>query len=302
MEPTFDAHIDRYMDHLRVERNLSPHTLEAYRRDLGKLVDFAERRGRTGFDQVSPLDVVELLKELHGAGLGVRTQARFLSAVRTCYRFLAAEGLVENDPTVDVDMPKAGRKLPEFLSIQEVDDLLAAPPLDTPRGVRDKAMLEVLYATGLRVSELVTLELSALDRRLGTVKAFGKRRKERRVPIGEQALDAVEAYLETSRPALLKGRRSKALFVTNRGRGMTRQGFWKILKRYAVAAGIQRNISPHKLRHSFATHLLERGADLRAVQALLGHADIATTQIYTHVTREHLLEVYRKAHPRGGDE
>jgi len=298
MESGFDAHIDRYMDHLRVERNLSPHTLEAYRRDLGKLVEFAEARGRTGFEQVSALDMVELLTRLHKSGLKVRSQARFLSAVRTCYRFLAAEGLVDNDPTADIDMPKAGRKLPEFLSIQEVDDLLSAPPTDTPRGLRDKAMLEVLYATGLRVSELVGLELLALDRRLGTVTAFGKRRKERRVPIGEQALDAVEAYLEHSRPVLLKGRRSKALFVTNRGRGMTRQGFWKILKRYAVAAGIQRNISPHKLRHSFATHLLERGADLRSVQAMLGHAGLATTEIYTHVNAARLRRVFDRFHPR----
>lgn len=298
MDGTFDAHIDRYMDHLRVERNLSPHTLEAYRRDLGKLTEFAEGRGRTGFDQVSSLDLVELLTKLHKAGLGVRSQARFLSALRTCYRFLSGEGLVENDPTVDIDMPKAGRKLPEFLSIQEVDELLAAPPLNSARGLRDKAMLEVLYATGLRVSELVNLELSALDRRLGTVLAFGKRRKERRVPIGEQALDAVEAYLEHSRPAILKTRRSKSLFVTSRGRAMTRQGFWKILKRYAVVAGIQRNISPHKLRHSFATHLLERGADLRSVQAMLGHADLATTEIYTHVNAERLRRVFDRFHPR----
>ena len=195
-------------------------------------------------------------------------------------------------------MPKVPRKLPEFLSVEEVDDLLAQPRLDHPRGLRDKAMLETLYATGLRVSELVGLALDALDQRLGVVRAFGKRRKERLVPLGDQALDAIQAYLESSRPALLKGRRSDRLFVTSRGGPMTRQGFWKLLKRYAVAAGIRRAISPHKLRHSFATHLLERGADLRSVQAMLGHVDISTTEIYTHVNAARLRKVYDKFHPR----
>lgn len=294
----FDAQLDRFMDHLAVERNLSPNTLEAYRRDLGKLVDFAAGRGRRDLAAVEPLDLLALLKQLHEQGLAARSQARLLSALRTCYRFLVEEGLCAADPTAEIDMPKSRRKLPDFLSMAEVDALLARPPLDHPRGVRDRAMLEVLYATGLRVSELVALEMVAFDRRLGTVRAFGKRRKERRVPIGDQALDAVERYLAEARSALLRGRRAKALFVTGRGKAMTRQGFWKIIKRYAAAAGIRANISPHKLRHSFATHLLERGADLRSVQAMLGHADITTTEIYTHVNAVRLRRVYDRFHPR----
>jgi integrase/recombinase XerD len=296
----FDQQIDRFMNHISVERNLSVHTREAYRRDIGKLVDFGLARGHKAFGDIGPIDLLEMLKELHTAGLSVRSQARLMSALGTCFRFLVEEGEVAQDPTAEIDRPKGGRKLPEFLSVAEVDELLAQPPTDTVRGMRDRAMLEVLYATGVRVSELVGLRLDGLDRRLGTLRCFGKRRKERRVPMGDQALDAVEAYLEHSRPAILKNRRCPTLFVTSRGRGMTRQGFWKIVKRYAVSAGIQRNISPHKLRHSFATHLLERGADLRSIQAMLGHADVATTEIYTHVNAQRLRTVFDRFHPRAG--
>ncbi len=297
----FDLQTDLFMSHISVERNLSPHTLEAYGRDLGKLTDFAEKRGRRGFSDVTPLDFIQFFMELHEGGLSVRSQARLLSALRTCCRFLVTEGRIERDPTGEIDMPKSRRKLPEFLSVEEVDELLDQPLADdpdNPRGQRDKAMLEVLYATGLRATELVSLGFDALDRLQGTVRAFGKRRKERRVPIGDQALDALEVYLGDGRPALLHGRRSDVLFVTSRGGGMTRQGFWKIVKRYAIAAGIRRNISPHKLRHSFATHLLERGADLRSVQALLGHADISTTEIYTHINAVRMRKVYDRFHPR----
>jgi integrase/recombinase XerD len=294
----FDEQIDQFMSHLAVERNLSRHTLEAYGRDLGKLAEFASGLGRGDFSAVEPLDLIEFLKHLQKSGLGVRSQARLLSALRTCYRFLVEEGLCQRDPSREIDMPKNRRRLPEFLSVDDVDDLLAQPRGDHPRGLRDRAMLEVIYATGLRVSELVGLRLDSLDLRLGTIKAFGKRRKERLVPIGDQAQDAIQAYLEQARPVLLKGRRSEVLFVTSRGRGMTRQGFWKIVKRYAVAAGIQRPISPHKLRHSFATHLLERGADLRSVQAMLGHADLSTTEIYTHINAARLRKVYDRFHPR----
>jgi len=304
MAATFDEQIDLFMSHVQVERNLSPHTLEAYRRDLGKLVDHALGLGRVHLGEVTPLDLLGLLKELSRPGQGgqprysPRSQARLLSGLRTCYRFLVEEGLVDADPTRELSMPKVPRKLPEFLSIEEVDDLLAQPRADSPRGLRDRAMLETLYATGLRVSELVGLRTDALDPRLGVVRAFGKRRKERVVPLGDQALASIRAYLETARPALLKERRSDQLFVTSRGGPMTRQGFWKLLGRYAVAAGIRRAISPHKLRHSFATHLLERGADLRSVQAMLGHADISTTEIYTHVNAARLRKVYDQFHPR----
>ncbi len=296
----FDIQVDRFMDHIRLERNLSKNTQESYRRDIGKLLSFASGKGMKDFGQVSSLHILELLQLLHAEGLGSRSQARLLSALRMFYRFLVEEGLCAVDPCEDVDMPKIHRRLPEFLSIDEVDELLEQPQVNTPRGQRDKAMLELLYATGLRVSELVNLEVRSLDRRLGTVRAFGKRRKERKVPVGERALDAIELYLAQGRPAILKNRRSDSLFVTSRGRAMTRQGFWKTLKNYAVSAGIKKNISPHKLRHSFATHLLERGADLRSVQAMLGHADLSTTEIYTHVNAIRLRRVFDKFHPRAG--
>ena len=294
----FEEQLDSFMNHLKVERNLSRNTLDAYASDIGKLVDFAACKKRKDFSQVTPMDLVGFLKKLHRQGLSVRSQARLLSALRTCYRFLVAEGACKDDPTLEIEMPKTTRKLPEFLSIEEVDDLLVQPPGDTPLGLRDRAMLETLYATGLRVSELVQLRLDNVDFRLGCVRALGKRRKERLVPLGDQALGAINAYLEDGRGELLSGRRCDHLFVTSRGKCMTRQAFWKNLKRYAVMAGITKNISPHKLRHSFATHLLERGADLRSVQAMLGHADIATTEIYTHVNATRLRKVYDRFHPR----
>lgn len=294
---SFDAQIDLYMDHLLVERKLSPHTLEAYRRDLGQLVRFAEMRGRRDFSELTELDLIEFLKQQHKTGLSVRTQARQLSAVRTCFRFLLQEGELSRDPSSEIAMPRMQRKLPQFLSVEEVDDLLAQPD-SSPRGLRDRAMIELLYATGLRVSELVSLPLDALDAKLGTVRAFGKRQKERLVPMGEFAQQAIQEYISSGRPTLLKGRRSASLFVTGRGRAMTRQGFWKMLKRYAVAAGIRGPVSPHKLRHSFATHLLERGADLRSVQAMLGHADLSTTEIYTHVNAARLKRIHERFHPR----
>lgn len=298
MRVRFDAELDLYLNHLAVERNVSPNTLEAYRSDLEKLIEFSAHAGRKGFAEVTSLDLVEFLKSLHKKGLGVRSQARLLSTIRSCYRFLTEEGQCTTDPTRDVEMPKMPQRLPEFLSINEVDDLLAQPRCDNPRSIRDAAMLETIYATGLRVSELVGLTVDALDRRMGVVRAFGKRRKERLVPLGDQAQAAIERYLENAREKLLAGRRADHLFVTARGTGMTRQSFWQILKRYAIAAGIRRAISPHKLRHSFATHLLERGADLRSVQAMLGHADVATTEIYTHITTQRLRQVYDRFHPR----
>lgn len=294
----FDSDIDLLLAHLRVERNLSPHTLQAYARDLGQVAGFCRQRGRAGFAAVQPLDLVEFLKQLNSRGLSVRSQARLLSALRTCYRFLLGEGRCQRDPTREIDSPRVGRKLPEFLSIAEVDALLAACGGTAPRQVRDRAMLEVLYATGLRVSELVNLKLEMLDLRRGLVRPFGKRRKERLVPLGEQSLAALHDYLERGRPALLGRRASEFVFVSTRGRPLTRQGFWKNLKRLALQAGIRQSVSPHQLRHSFATHLLERGADLRSVQAMLGHADISTTEIYTHVNAERLRQVINRFHPR----
>jgi integrase/recombinase XerD len=230
--------------------------------------------------------------------LAPRSRARHLAALRGFHRFLEDEKLCPADPTGDLDTPRHARKLPVFLSVEEVIALLDTPNLKTLAGVRDRAMLEVLYATGLRVSELVSLGLNDVNLTDGFVMAFGKGSKERVVPLGKHAIEHVRAWLEGPRAAMLKGREARALFVTPRGKGFSRMGFWKLLRRYAVGAGITKPLSPHKLRHSFATHLVERGADLRAVQAMLGHADLATTQIYTHVDGARLKAVYGKAHPR----
>ena len=217
---------------------------------------------------------------------------------RQLFRFFKGERIISVDPTEDVDLPRFGRKLPEYLSTEEVDSLLASPDRRTPRGARDAAMIETLYATGLRVSELCKLRLRDLNFDAGYLRAMGKGRKERLVPVGEAALESIRGYVETVRAGFTGGRALDTLFLTHHGRAMTRQGFWKLLGRYATVAGIRKRISPHKLRHSFATHLVERGADLRAVQAMLGHADIGTTEIYTHLSRSHLRKVYDRYHPR----
>ncbi len=290
-----DRGCDLYLDHLKVERNLSPNTLEAYARDLRRFLDEC---GRRSAKRVVPVDIVDHLVRLSDAGLSARSRARALVAVRGLFRFLITEHHVDGDPTETIEGPKFGRRLPHVLDADEVDVLLSAPPVDTARGARDAAMLEVLYATGLRVSELVTLKVDDANLERGYVRAFGKGRKQRLVPMGEVAGERLATYLEQFRASFVRGPGERALFLTNRGKAMTRQGFWKLLRRYAVVAGITKPISPHKLRHSFATHLIERGADLRSVQAMLGHADITTTQIYTHVSRSHLIDVVRRHHPR----
>ena len=290
-----DRACDIFIDHLKVERNLSPNTLDGYSRDLRRFVDGS---GRTSPGRVTPVDVVDHLLRLSDAGLSARSRARALVAVRGLFRFLLGEKVIDSDPTETIDAPKIGRRLPDVLGADEVDRLLAMPPLDAPRGARDAAMLETLNATGLRVSELVGLAVDDVNLERGYVRAFGKGRKQRLVPLGEVATDRVREYVADHRPSFAKNPKQRALFLTGRGTGMTRQGFWKLLRGYAIAAGIRKPISPHKLRHSFATHLIERGADLRSVQAMLGHADITTTQIYTHVSRSRLLEVVRKHHPR----
>jgi integrase/recombinase XerD len=288
--------LDRYLDHLRVERALMPATLESYSRDLREYLEWLEAQGILQISQVGRLHVLAHLSALHARGLSRASQARHLAAVRGLHRFAAAEGVAPADPSDGIEASRGSRPLPRFLGVEEVDRLLAQPDGRGPAGARDRAMLELLYASGLRVSELVGLPLSAVDAQLGIVRVRGKGGKERVVPLGERAQDALAGYLRTGRAVLLGGRQSRDLFVTPRGRRMTRQGFWKLLGRYARAAGLP-DVHPHTLRHSFATHLLERGADLRAVQAMLGHADIATTQIYTHVDRERLKAVLAK-HPR----
>jgi integrase/recombinase XerD len=293
-----DEEIQQFLDHLRVERELTPATLEAYGRDLTLFARFAVDRKVKGGAEVRSIDVLDYLAFLTDRKLAPRSQARRLIALRQLFRFLKAERHCPSDPTEDVDLPRYGRKLPEFLTIEEVDRLLAAPDRATPRGARDAAMLETLYATGLRVSELVKLRLRDVNFDAGYLMAFGKGRKERLVPVGESALSSLRSYVEGSRHAFSGGRAEDALFLTHHGGPMTRQGFWKLLGRYATVAAIRKRISPHKLRHSFATHLVERGADLRAVQAMLGHADIGTTEIYTHLSRGHLRALYDRFFPR----
>jgi integrase/recombinase XerD len=293
-----DEEIQQFLDHLRVERELTPATLEAYGRDLTLFARFAALRKVTDGAAVRSIDVLDYLAFLTDRKLAPRSQARRLIALRQLFKFLKAERLCPDDPTEDVDLPRYGRKLPEFLTVEEVDRLLAAPDRATPRGARDAAMLETLYATGLRVSELVKLRLRDVNFDAGYLMAFGKGRKERLVPVGDSALGSLRSYVEGARHVFSGPRAVDALFLTHHGGPMTRQGFWKLLGRYAVVAAIRKRISPHKLRHSFATHLVERGADLRAVQAMLGHADIGTTEIYTHLSRGHLRALYDRFFPR----
>ncbi len=292
-----DRASDLFLDHLKVERNLALNTIEAYSRDLTVLRSFLDDRGHLLAPDVTVADLTDYLLHLAQSQLSPRSRARALVAVRGLFRFLVAERYLDADPTETLDAPRIGRKLPTVVGERDISALLAAPARDAPRGLRDAAMIETLYATGLRVSELVSLSLSELNLRAGYVRVTGKGRKTRLVPLGEEASSVLTLYLRDARPTFVRAPNEKAVFLTGRGRGMTRQGFWKLLRRHARSVGLA-NISPHKLRHSFATHLIEHGADLRAVQAMLGHADITTTQIYTHVSRTRLLALYSAHHPR----
>ncbi len=292
-----DMHVDAYLVHLKVERGVSPATIDAYARDLCAFTAYAAEQG-LAIDQIGEHAIPGFLVGLSKRGLSARSQARTLSAVRGFFRWLVRERILVRDPTELVERPRLGRRLPVVLTREEVLRLLDAPDASTPRGLRDAAMLHTMYAAGLRVSELVTLELGDVHLESGFVAAFGKGRKRRVVPIGAVARDLVTRWLE-ARPRFASKGASRSLFLTHHGRPMTRQGFFKNVKRYAAAAGIVKSVSPHKLRHSFATHLLAGGADLRAVQTMLGHADIATTQIYTHVGGDHLRRMHARHHPRG---
>jgi integrase/recombinase XerD len=296
--PSLDAALDLFLSHVRIEKGLAANSVEAYGRDLRRYVEHLGTMGVDSWERVGRSEVRAHLAELVRRGISPRSQARALSAIRSLHGLLYAEKLAPANATDEIGAPRAGRKLPEPLSRADVERLLAAPDVRRPAGRRDRAMLELLYATGLRVSELVSLELNDVDLESRVLVARGKGSKERLVPVGAPAAEAVKLYLAGARDALLKGRRSKDLFVTPRGRRLTRQGMAKLLSRHARGAGIRRRISPHKLRHSFATHLLEGGADLRAVQAMLGHADVTTTQIYTHVDRSHARRLHERFHPR----
>jgi integrase/recombinase XerD len=300
-----DALVDVYLDHLRVERALSPLTVESYARDLAKLAAFADERGLNDPKRIDLGLISGWLSSLARAGLGPRSSARHLSAARGFMRFALREGALTVDPTALVVRPRFGRRLPHALGEHELLRLIEAPDPSTERGLRDRAMLSVAYAAGLRVTELVQLSLGDVDRDRGVVAAFGKGGKRRLVPLGEVALEHLTAYLaaRAERAGRPVSRRritaaSPLLFPSPRGGALTRQGFWKIVRRYARIAGIRGNVHPHQLRHSFATHLLSGGADLRSVQTLLGHADVATTEIYTHVTRDHVRRAHKRSHPR----
>jgi integrase/recombinase XerD len=292
------ACLDRFVDALWMERGLSRSTLTAYRTDLEGLGQWLALRGRTLVAATSG-DLHEYLATRVRAGARPRSTARLVSSMRRFYQYLVRENLSQSDPSSRIDAPKLGRPLPKSLTEVEVESLLAAPDVRTDLGLRDRAMLELLYAAGLRVSELVSLSLARVNPRQGIVRILGKGGKERLVPLGEEALAWLETYLRDSRPALLDGRPTEAVFVTARGDAMTRQAFWYLIKRYARQAGIVKPLSPHTLRHAFATHLLDHGADLRALQMLLGHSDLSTTQIYTHIARERLKELHARHHPRG---
>jgi integrase/recombinase XerD len=299
MSDEMDRWIDRFLHYLAVEKGLSPNTLEAYSRDLQGYGSLLREKGIREVRKISAEAPLAYLKTIRGRGVSARSQARVLSALKGFHKFLLAERAAAENPLRRVRSPRVVPRLPSVMTLGEVEELLRQPDARQPRGVRDRAMLELLYATGLRVSELVHLCVHDLNLEVGYLRTRGKGSKERIVPLGKTAIQALKDYLTGPRLLYPSRPSNPVLFVRRGGRGMTRQGFWKILKGYARAAGIQKRITPHMLRHSFATHLLERGADLRSVQSMLGHEDIATTQVYTHLSREHLKRLHQKLHPRG---
>ncbi|MBW1995753.1 MAG: site-specific tyrosine recombinase XerD [Deltaproteobacteria bacterium] len=295
---TFDSLAERYFNYLVLEKGLSNITIASYSRDLCRYFEFLEKKGVQNISTTDTSMIIKHLMMLRDAGLGQRSRARHLVTIRGFYRFLTQEKVIENDPTRGVELPKSMLRLPDTLSVEEVTRLLNSLDTKSPRQARDAAMIELLYAAGLRVSELVSLKVQDVNLNAGFVRVFGKGARERVIPIGTVAKDKIDVYLRKARHKLLKQHKSAYLFLARAGKPMTRQGFWKLLKQYTRKAGIQKSITPHTLRHSFASHLLEGGADLRAIQEMLGHVDITTTQIYTHVAREYLKIVHEKFHPR----
>jgi len=297
-----ESTIHVFLSYLRVERGLAQNTILAYGRDLRRFAEFLRKRQKRRMEDVTREDVIDFLSHLYQEKLDSRSVARFLVSIRGLYKFAIMEEMVHTDPTENLESPKIRSSLPTYLRVEEIDKLLAAPNLATPIGLRDRAMLEVLYSTGLRVSELLNLRISDIDIRVGCVRCIGKGDKERLVPIGRKAIEAVEQYLAHGRPLFARPSspppHHQVLFLTRNGKRLSRVSIWKILHDYGMRLGLRGRLTPHKLRHSFATHLLERGADLRSVQLMLGHADISTTQIYTHVVEERLKEIYKAHHPR----
>jgi len=295
---SLDALVDRYLNHLLIEKGLSVNTVQAYAADLSRFLAHLKENGIERIDQTDTPFMLRHLIELRKTGLQAKSRARHLVSIRGFYRYLVREKIVNQDPVRSIELPKSGLKIPDILSVDEVVKLLDAPDILKSTGARDSAMLELLYAAGLRVSELIQLKLQDVNFDAGFVRVMGKGSKERLVPIGLYAKEKIDNYLTSARPFILKQCSSRYLFIARAGKPLTRQGFWKLIRKYAIRAGIWKKITPHTLRHSFATHLLEGGADLRAVQLMLGHADISTTQIYTHVTRDRLKHLHDKFHPR----
>jgi integrase/recombinase XerD len=293
-----DTHVlaDQFINHLRVERGLADNTIQSYSRDLARFLGYLDARGISPANAARK-DITDYIESLEGA-LSLRSITRGISAIKMFFRFLINNGRITESPARLLESIKLPRRLPEILSGDEVVLLLEQPNPSDNLGLRDKAMLELLYATGLRVSELTGLRLANINLEAGYVRTIGKGSRERMVPMGDKARQALKSYMYDARTALLNGRNSNTLFISSRGKQMSRQGFWKIIRKYGIIAGIRKKITPHSLRHSFASHLLEGGADLRSVQVMLGHADISTTQIYTHVSRERLKQVHEKYHPR----
>lgn len=287
-----------FIDSLAIEKGLALNTLISYERDLTYYLQFLGQRQIRTIEESSRFDILAYLQKLQQEKKASSTISRNITALRSFYQYLYREKMIDQDPSVNLDTPKIERRLPKVLTTREVELLLEQPKGDDPASLRDKAMLEVLYATGIRVSELISLKKTDVNLTMGFIRCVGKGSKERMIPLGSKAIKSLERYLTLGWAILSKGKESEALFLNHLGTGLTRQGFWKIIKKYAHEAGITKSITPHTLRHSFATHLLENGADLRAVQEMLGHADISTTQIYTHLTQSRIREVYNRAHPR----
>lgn len=287
-----------FIDSLAIEKGLAANTLISYERDLTFYLQFLTKRGIHFIEESSRNDILAYLQKLNNERKASATISRNMTALRSFYQYLFRESVIQKDPTVNLDTPKIERRLPKVLTMREVELLLESPKGDDPSSLRDKAMLEVLYASGIRVSELVMMKKTDVNPHMGFIRCFGKGSKERVVPLGSKAVEALNRYLAVGWGELSKGKDTDFLFLNHKGTCLTRQGFWGIIKKYAVQAGVKKTITPHTLRHSFATHLLENGADLRAIQEMLGHADISTTQIYTHIAQSKLKEVYNKAHPR----
>lgn len=291
--------LNRYHRYLLIEKGASGNTLEAYGRDLKRYFTFLEQKGISDARSVAPQTVVDFLVQIKSEGLSANSMNRALAALRGFYNYLLQERFLEESPLTHIELAKVWMRLPDTVSQEEMNRILSGPDNSTPSGLRDRAMLELLYATGLRVSELISLSMNSINWQVGFLAVMGKGGKERVVPVGRTAYDAVRRYVDEARPKFVRSKTTEVLFLNRFGRAFTRQGLWKIIVGYAQKAGLQKNVHPHTFRHSFASHLLEGGADLRAVQVMLGHSDISTTQIYTHVTRERLKEIHRKYHPRG---